>query len=177
MRSNKRKILALTYIAITASLICLSALIHIPFPIPITLQTLVLFLSLFTLGGRLTSASVALYLTIGALGLPVFSGFSGGVGRLFDATGGFLFGMLFASLLWWIFEKFSLATNTVIRSLICIGTIYLFGGVWYCFGYLCGENFLSAITVSVLPFIIPDGLKIYLAYLLSKRLAPIIKGK
>ena len=101
-RDNIRKI---TKIALTCAIMCVSANIYIPLTVPITLQTLVLYFSLFFLGGASTVAVVLTYLCIGAVGLPVFSGFSGGIGRLFDASGGYLIGMLLAVLIWWLLER------------------------------------------------------------------------
>ncbi len=167
----KRKTKNLTATALFAALMCVSAMISIPTPVPITLQTLTLYAALYILGGKRASAAVLLYLSIGAVGLPVFSGASGGVGRLFDATGGFLFGMLACALLWWLLElvlpknKAAHLAATVITLL----TLYLSGVLWYALVYLGGQaplsdRLLAAFFTCVLPFILPDVIKIAVAY-------------
>nr|MBE6545459.1 biotin transporter BioY [Oscillospiraceae bacterium] len=171
MQKNRRHIRDLTEIAIVSALLCLSALIYIPFAVPITLQTLVLFLSLFTLGGRRTSIATAVYIAIGALGVPVFSGFSGGIARLFDATGGYIFGLLLGAICFWILEKIMPGNSlfSAVKAGASLFMIYLLGTSWYAFVYLKGEGFGYLISICVLPFIIPDVVKIYIAYIISKR--------
>lgn len=170
MRKYNKQIRDLTEIAIISALLCISAFIYIPFAVPITLQTLVLFLSLFTVGGKKTTISTAVYIMLGAIGLPVFSGFSGGIGRLFDATGGYIFGMLLGTVVYLLLEKLPDGKPLIaIKSASVILTIYLLGTIWYSLIYLDG-GFGYVITVCVLPFVIPDAIKIYLAYLISKRI-------
>ena len=170
MRKYNKQIRDLTDIAIISALLCVSALIYIPFAVPITLQTLVLFLSLFTVGGKKTTISTAVYILLGAIGLPVFSGFLGGIGRLFDVTGGYIFGMLAGALVYWLMERLpDTKVFTAIKSVSVILTIYFLGTIWYSVVYI-GGGFGYVITVCVLPFVIPDAIKIYLAYLISKRI-------
>ena len=86
-------------VALFSAVISVSALVSIPiFSLVITMQTFSIFLALFLLGGKLGTFSVLLYVALGAIGLPVFSGFSGGVSRFFDPLGGFLFGFVFLAL-------------------------------------------------------------------------------
>ena len=136
----------LTRIALFAALMAVSALIYIPMPVPITLQTLVMFASLFILGGREGCTAVFVYILIGALGLPVFSGFVGGISRLFDATGGYIVGMLFGSLAWWLADTL-LAKNRwgrIVASAANLLVIYAFGTLWFAFFYTneIDQNFL-----------------------------------
>ena len=162
----------LTACALLAALMCIGAFLYIPLVVPISLQTLVLFSALFIFGGRLTSIAVGVYILLGAIGLPVFSGFSGGVARLFDATGGYIFGMLLAALLWWLLEVALPKSDKyrIMNSVMSLLVIYLFGTLWFTFVYAGGEKTLGVIlTTCVLPFIIPDLIKIYLAYYISKK--------
>ena len=109
-----------------------------------------------------------LYIALGAVGLPVFSGFSGGIGRLFDATGGFIWGFLVAALVYWAFGPV-FRRLILIRAAISLISLYLMGSVWYAFVYLGGLSDIPyAMLVCVLPFVIPDALKIALAYYISK---------
>ena len=156
----------ITLIALFAAVISVSALISIPFgTVPVTLQTFGVFCALILLGGRRGTVSVAVYVAIGAVGLPVFSGFSGGVGRLFDSTGGFIFGFLAAALVYWLLSRL-LGTSlraTAVSSVTAHLVLYAVGAVWFYLGYADGAGFLAALTATVLPFLLPDALKLFLA--------------
>ena len=92
---------SLTHIAACAALTAVCAWIAIPTQPPFTLQTLGVFLSVGLLGGRRGAAAVGLYLLVGAAGLPVFAGFTGGAGVLLGATGGYLAGFLASAVVMW----------------------------------------------------------------------------
>ena len=77
-------------IALFAALIAICAWISIPAPVPFTLQTMAVFLAVGLLGGKRGTIAVAVYIMLGAVGLPVFSGFNGGIGALLGPTGGYL---------------------------------------------------------------------------------------
>ena len=163
----------LTKIALFAALLSVSAFIYIPLPVPITMQTLVMFAALFILGGRGGSIAIFVYILLGALGLPVFSGFSGGISRLFDATGGYILGMLIASLSWWLLDTLLPKKELfkIINSVISLLVIYLFGTLWFAFMYTDGDKTLGAVLLAcVVPFIVPDIIKLYLAYYISKKI-------
>ena len=92
----------LTMIALMAALTAVCAWITIPFSlVPFTLQTFAVFTALALLGGRRGTASIVLYLCLGLVGLPVFSGFSGGVGALLGPSGGYLLGFVGTGLVYW----------------------------------------------------------------------------
>lgn len=174
MRNNIGK---LTKIALTCAIMCIAANIYVPLAVPVTLQTLVLYFSLLLLGAMPTLTAVGLYLVLGAIGLPVFSGFSGGIGRLLDASGGYMIGMLLAVLLWWLLDKAlpDMRNRSVLLSSVTLLLIYIIGSLWYALVYLGGaEHIPEALLVGVLPFIIPDALKIWVAHLLAKRLKNVI---
>ena len=175
---SKTSALSVVRIALFAAIISVTALVSVPFPVPLTLQTLGIFTALFTLGGKRGAASVFLYVAIGAVGLPVFSGFMGGIGRLFDLTGGFIFGFLLAAVLYIPLSRFSKnALGCLIVGGVCQLVIYASG----VFGYIIVSG-VSGATVGVgaaalncvLPYIIPDILKIFIAYVISKRLRSIM---
>ncbi|MCQ2414292.1 MAG: biotin transporter BioY, partial [Clostridia bacterium] len=108
---KNKKVLLLCETALMTALMCVCAWITVPLPaVPVTLQTFAVFFALLFLGGKWGTVSVALYLSLGALGLPVFSGMRGGFGILFGSTGGYLFGFLFAGVLFLVFENL-LKTN------------------------------------------------------------------
>ena len=154
-----------------ASLTVLCSWLSIPVPpVGITLQTFAVLTALGTLGGRRGSAAITLYLLLGAVGLPVFSGFRGSLGALLDPTGGFLWGFLLGGLVYWLTEK----SGTLPAMVLCQMTVYLCGCLWL--RHYTGTDLLSAAAVSVVPFLVPDTLKLLLALYISKRLSPHIKN-
>lgn len=143
----------------------------IPAVTPFTMQSFALFLALFTLGGVKSALCVTLYLTLGGLGLPLFSGMSGGLAALFGPTGGFLFGFGAAALLYALLFKLTPPFRG--RAPIFAGagmlTYYLCGAAWFSAIYH-GGSFADALLLCVAPYVLPDLLKLALAFLVSKRL-------
>ena len=100
----------LVQIALFAAIIAVCSWIQIPMTVPFTMQTFAVFCALATLGGKGGTISVLIYIVLGAVGVPVFAGFTGGVGILFGTTGGYIIGFLFTGLLYWLITHF-LATS------------------------------------------------------------------
>lgn len=157
-----------------SALMCICAWISIPMGnLTFTLQSFALFLALFALGGRGATVSAAVYLLLGIVGLPVFSGFRGGFGTLLGVTGGYLWGFLIGSLVYWgITQIFGVKANiyAAIAAMLCV---YLCGTVW--FTVYAPGGFFPILAQSVLPYILPDAAKFLLAFSLSgklKRLLP-----
>mgnify|MGYP003373967338 CR=1 FL=1 len=123
----------LAYTGILAALIAVCSWISIPTAVPFTLQTFAVFLTLGLLGGRLGTLAVTVYLLLGAVGLPVFAGFHGGLGAFLGATGGYLVGFLFTALTMWGAERWLGKSAPVFLGSAVVGQIlcYLFGSVWY----------------------------------------------
>ena len=92
--SSNSNILSMVYIALMAVIIAVCSWISIPGPVPFTLQTFAVFSALLLLGTRNGILSITVYLLLGAVGVPVFSGFSGGLSHLVGPTGGYLIGFL-----------------------------------------------------------------------------------
>ncbi len=88
------KVKDMTLIAMFAAIMAVCSWISIPAPVPFTLQTMAVFLAVGLLGGKRGTIAVAIYILLGAVGLPVFAGFSGGLGTLLGLTGGYIFGFL-----------------------------------------------------------------------------------
>ena len=159
------------------ALTAVCAWISIPGPVPFTLQTFAVFLAPGLLGGRLGTMAVGVYLLLGAAGLPVFAGFSGGLGALLGATGGFLLGFLLTALVMWGAEAALGRSGAVFLASAAAGQAlcYLFGSLWYAFGYAGGAAGLPAVLgACVLPFLLPDAAKLALAFALRRRLAPVL---
>lgn len=169
----KTKDLALC--ALCAALIAVCAWISIPATVPFTLQTFAIFAALGLLGGKRGTVAVAVYLLLGAIGVPVFAGFQGGIGALLGTTGGYLLGFLLSALIVWGMEaRFGSKTgvfllSAVLGMLVC----YAFGTAWYLVVYARTKGAISLATAlgwCVVPFLIPDTVKIALAVLLRGRL-------
>lgn len=154
-----------------ASLIALCGWISIPIPpVAVTLQTFGVLMALGTLGGKWGTASILLYLAMGIVGLPVFAGFRGGAAALLDATGGFLWGFLAGGLAYRAAEWIGKIPAMVLCQLAC----YLCGCLW--FEYWAGDvGFAAAVLTCVVPYLIPDALKLWLAWRLSERIGKQLK--
>ncbi|MCL2592318.1 MAG: biotin transporter BioY [Defluviitaleaceae bacterium] len=165
-----KKTLKLTLCGVFIALMCISAIISFPVPFspaPITMQTAVVFLVALLLGKNLGTLVMTVYLLMGTLGMPVFSGFGSGIGHILGVTGGFLIGFIPASfVIGFLNEK--LRTQKVVKaSASCIAgliIIYLFGVVW--FSVVSGTNFVSALFVVGTPFIPGDLIKMVLAIII-----------
>lgn len=163
-------------IGIFAALMAVCAWITIPGPVPFTLQTFAVFLAILSLGGRDGFISILVYILLGAVGLPVFSGFRGGVGVLLASTGGYLVGFLLSALLMMLFEKKGL-TAQILSAAGAMVTYFAFGTAWYAVVYTAGGKAFSLTAVlmaCVVPFVLPDILKIALAFVIAKRIKPIV---
>lgn len=172
-KNSKTKNMVL--VALFAALIAICSWISIPTTVPFTLQTMAVFLAVGLLGGKLGSLCVAIYILLGAVGLPVFAGFKGGPGALLGTTGGYIVGFLFSALIMWLMEVFMgkkpwvLLLSMVLGLLVC----YAFGTMWFRDVYLRSTGPVGWITVlswCVFPFLIPDAIKIALAFFLTLRL-------
>ena len=163
MKLNVRK---MVLCSLFASLITVCAWISIPIPpVSFTLQTFGVLMALGVLGGKWGSISILLYLLMGIVGIPVFAGFQGGTGVLFGATGGFLWGFLIGALGYRLTEKAGKLPAMILCQLICS----LCGCLWFEY-WAGGVGVGAAVLTCVVPYLIPDGLKIWLAWKLSARI-------
>ena len=168
---NKRNI---AFWGLFAALFCISAWLCLPFGnLVFSLQTGVLFLSLFLLGGKATCLVVFVYLLLGTVGLPVFSGFRGGIGMLLGPTGGFLFGFLACSLLYWLLHPKS-QLQKIAAALLGLAACYSLGALWFWFGYAKEGGLWVILLQSVVPYVLPDLAKLFLGFLLAKRLSQVL---
>ena len=149
-----------------AAMIALCAWISVPVAdISFTLQTFAIFLTLGLLGGKWGCAAILIYLLLGAAGMPVFNGFRGGIGALAGVTGGYLWGFLISGLVYWALERFGKLPAMMAGQIIC----YICGSFWF---YLYAGGGLWVIALRcVVPYLIPDAMKIALAHILCRRLA------
>ena len=103
--ATKTKTYDLAYIAIFAVVMAVCSWISIPMTVPFTLQTFGVFMAVGVLGGKRGTLAVLVYILLGVVGVPVFAGFSGGIGVLLNTTGGYIVGFLFSALVMWGIEK------------------------------------------------------------------------
>ena len=159
----------LTSIALMSAATAVCSWLTIPFTVPFTLQTFAVFFALEYLGGKKGTLSILLYILLGAVGLPVFSGFAGGIGHLAGPTGGYIIGFIASGVIFCLGEKLSQKGALVhyALQLICLIACYALGTVWFC--HVTGTAFMAALSICVLPFVIPDILKIALADIVAKR--------
>ncbi len=168
----------LVRIAAMSALIVICSWITVQIPVvnvPFTLQTFAVFFALEFIGARNGTIAFFVFIALGALGVPVFSGFDGGVGHLFGPTGGYLIGFVFSCLVYWIFEKRFSYRNILHYVVLAVSLVscYLCGTAW--FSLYMNKGFGASLIMCVVPFIVPDVLKIALAVLLAVRLKKIIK--
>lgn len=178
--STKMRTVDMVYIALFAVLMAVCSWISIPAAVPFTMQTFGVFLAVAVLGGKRGTLAILVYLLLGAVGAPVFAGFSGGISALVGSTGGYIIGFLFLALVMWLMERllgkktWVLAVSMVLGLVVC----YAFGTAWFMVVYARTTGAIglwTALGWCVFPYIIPDLAKTALALMLSKRLAAVLK--
>lgn len=180
MNTSKFSARDLARVAMGVALIAVCSWLSIPMTVPFTLQTFAVCLITALFGLRLGLWTVACYLLLGAVGAPVFAGFSGGMAALMGPTGGYLVGFLFTAL------AVGLAVDRLGRKLpvliaaMALGILlcYTFGTAWFVLVYTRSKGPISvgtALGFCVFPYLLPDAVKIALAAILTKRLAPILR--
>jgi biotin transport system substrate-specific component len=168
---NKMNTRHLALIGVMSAVICVLGPLSLPIGIvPISLTNLAIYFAVYILGGKKGTLSYIVYLFIGLVGLPVFSGFSGGFPKLAGPTGGYLIGFAFMAFISGIFiDKFSDKIYICFLGMV-IGTIvtYIFGTAWL--AYVAHMTFNKALAVGVLPFIPGDIIKIFIASLIGPQI-------
>ena len=161
--------------ALFAALLAVFSQLAIPMvPVPMNLALLAVFLCALVLEPRWALISVGLYLLMGVLGLPVFSGFRGGPSVLFGPTGGYLLGYLLAAAV--ISLLIPLADHYAKRILVLVAALlacYLPGTLWLMM--LTGRGFGEALPLAVYPFLPGDAIKIILAAFIAPRMVQMLK--
>ncbi len=178
-KKTNSKITDMVYIGLSAAIIAVCSWISIPLTVPITLQTMGVVLISGLFGAKRGTLSILLYILIGAIGVPVFSGFKSGFGVLIGSTGGYIIGFIFTALIVGIVSDktnklWALILSMVVGILVC----YAFGTAWFAVVYAKTNEPASLATIlgwCVIPFLIPDAIKIALAAVLTNRLKKFVK--
>ena len=181
-KSQKTRILEIVYCGVAIALIAICSWITIPTQVPFTLQTFAVFTALGILGGRLGTISTAVYILLGAIGVPVFSGMKGGIGHLLNQTGGYIIGFILMALLYWLFEKLpgDKLWIKIIAMIIGLAICYAFGTAWFMYVYIKSNGAVALSTVlgwCVFPFILPDAAKMVAAIAISAAVKEFVKYK
>ena len=171
---TKLSVRDMAYIAMFAVLMAVCSWISVPYVVPFTLQTFGVFLAVGVLGGKRGTLAVLIYILMGCVGLPVFAGFTGGLGILLGSTGGYIVGFLVQALIMWAMERIPGNRNVVTIVSMVLGLIgcYAFGTVWFVLVYARSTGpvgIWTALGWCVFPYIIPDLVKLALAVILSRR--------
>lgn len=142
-------------------------------PVPVSLCTLLIYLMACLLGPRQAASAVAVYVLMGAAGLPVFSGFLGGMGRVAGPTGGYIVGYLPLAAITAAFAGRAHGRRGAYFVGMVLGTALLYGlgTLWYC--VQSGTAPVAALAVCVLPFLPGDGVKM----LAALALGPVLRDR
>ena len=171
--NSKFTIQQIAMIAVMTAVTCVLAPLSVPIgPVPISLTNLVIYFSLFILGTKKGTISYLIYLLIGLVGIPVFSGFTGGPAKLAGPTGGYIIGFIVMAVI------AGLVIDNCHKPLIQLvgmiaGTIvcYLLGTIWFCI--VADSTFKAALGICVIPFIPADLIKMIIAMIIG----PMIKKR
>lgn len=176
---SKLSVRDLCYMAFGVALISVCSWISVPAAVPFTLQTFAVCLITALLGLRLGMWTVSGYILLGAVGVPVFSGFRGGPGALLGTTGGYIVGFLFTALIVGLAVRRFGRKLPVLLGGMALGILvcYAFGTAWFMLVYARSTGPVSlaaALGWCVLPYLLPDAGKIILASWLVQRLYPLV---
>ena len=163
------KVKTMTTVALITAVICVLGPLAIPIgPVPISLGVLGILLGVYILGARKGTLACLLYLLIGLVGLPVFSGFTGGAAKLLGPTGGYLIGYIPLALIAGCFvDRFYQNIPVQVFGMILgIAVLYLFGTVWL--AHQADLTFGAALAAGVLPFIPFDLGKLAVSVVLGR---------
>lgn len=162
--------------ALMAAIMCILGPLAIPIgPIPLSLALIGVYLCAYTLGAKRGTLAVAIYILIGTIGLPVFSGFSGGVAKLLGPTGGYIAGYLFTAFICGVFvEIFDNFFIQLAGMAVGLFACYFFGTLWFMFEAKVG--FMEALATCVIPFVAFDLIKIGLAMVLGRSIRAALKS-
>ena len=177
---KKFRTIDLVYIALGAVLITICAWISIPTTVPFTMQTFAVFFVLSALGSKRGTAAIILYMLLGAVGIPVFAQFTSGIGILLGSTGGYIVGFVFMGLVHWLIVHLfgKKLWVEILAMVIGLAGCYAFGTVWFMIVYAQTNGAVGLAMVlawCVIPFIVPDLIKLGLALTLARRLSPVLK--
>jgi len=168
--ARSRKTVQMAEIALMSAVICIVAPFTIPVPaspVPLSVATFVIYLAAILLGAKQSAVCVLIYLLLGMVGLPVFSGFSGGIGVLLGPTGGYLAGYLPCALIVGWMTNAKQGNGSFLRNIgammLGTGACYFFGTIWFLAVMDGSYSVMQALLLCVVPYLIFDLIKILAA--------------
>lgn len=170
----------ITMIGLMAAVICIAGPLSLPLPfspVPVSFTNLALYLSVYILGMKRGTISYCIYLFLGLVGLPVFSGFTSGPAKLLGPTGGYLIGFIFTALVCgYCVDRWNGNIAASFAGMMAGMVVYdVFGTVWLAYqAYYQAERgfaaaFAAAFATGVLPFVVWDIIKIVLSLLIGSQ--------
>ena len=169
---------SLARMAICTALIAVCSWLTIPFTVPFTMQTFAVFFTVCLLGPWQGLISIAVYILLGAVGVPVFSGFRGGLDALLGPTGGYILGFLATAPITGLIMGDGKLRRLIPAMILGLLACYAFGTAWFMAVYTRKTGAIglwTALGWCVFPFLLPDAAKMALAALLARRLKPILR--
>ncbi len=165
---QKNSVQKLVVVGVFAALLAVFSQIAIPMPsgVPITLQTFAVALCGFVLGEKLGTIAVGVYLALGAVGLPVFAEFSGGLGAFLSFTGGFLWGFLLMVLLCGLGARLANRIAAIALGVAGLLLCHVCGAAQY--ALLSSVPFFESFLLVSAPYLVKDGISVILAYLAAE---------
>ncbi len=162
IKKNAIGIRSMTATALMAAVLCVIGPFSIPIgPIPLSLALVGIYLCAYTLGAKRGTLAVFIYILLGAVGLPVFTGFAGGPAKLFGPTGGYIAGYLLTAFICGIFtERFTKWYVQLAGMVLGLIACYTLGTLWFMFQ--AHVSFIEALATCVIPFVVFDLIKIAL---------------
>lgn len=179
-RGKSLNVAMMTRVALMAAVTAVAAQITVPIePVPFTFQVLAVILSGLLLGPRYGALAQAIYVLVGAVGVPVFAGFKGGLGIVFGDTGGYLLAYPFAAAVAGLAAR-SVANDprrqafltSLLYGCAALVVIYALGATWL--SVIAGLSPAAALATGVLPFVVFDLVKVVVAALVAVAAAPAI---
>ena len=179
-KTERNRVFMLVMTALTAAVFCVVGPISIPIgPVPISLMTLVLYLSVYAVGYRCAVVACVIYLLLGLVGLPVFTGFQGGIGKLAGPTGGYLIGyipmMVIGGIGIALAQKKKTSSHAIFMRvteafglIIATAVLYVFGTAWFVIS--TGTPVGASLALCVVPFLPGDAVKIVVAVIVGPRI-------
>lgn len=164
-------------VGLMSAIFCILAPISLPLPftpVPVSLGIFVVYINSYVLKPKFATISTIIYILLGLIGLPVFSGYSGGVGKLFGPTGGYILSYIPTTfIVSFFFYKFlENRIMHILGMLIGLSVCLLFGTIW--FSIQTGNSFLASLSLCVYPFILGDIIKIIISSIIGPKIQKVI---
>lgn len=165
----------LVFTGLFSAIFCILAPFSIPIgEVPVSITNFIIYIAIYVLGWKKATLSYIIYLLLGFVGLPVFSGFTGGLSKLVSPTGGYLIGFIITAIVSGIIiEKFNFKKiPSILGMIIGLAITYIFGTGWLALGM--GRTFTEALFIGVIPFLLGDFAKIIIGAFIGPQFRKIL---